>query len=63
MSLVVGLVTYVIEELHPDRHPVARPGWSFFSPAGVRTRVVRVKAEYPDQLDYRGVCVHSMTLT
>ena len=25
------------------------------SPTGTRTPVVRVKAEYPDQLDYRGV--------
>ena len=24
------------------------------SPAGTRTRVFRVRAEYPDQLDYRG---------
>ena len=26
----------------------------FFSPAGTRTRVFRVRAEYPNQLDYRG---------
>jgi hypothetical protein len=26
------------------------------SPAGTRTRVFRVRAEYPNQLDYRGWC-------
>ena len=35
----------------------SRPGFEN-SATGTRTRVARVRAEYPNQLDYSGVCVH-----
>ena len=31
-------------------------GWEKISATGTRTRVARVRAEYPNQLDYSGVC-------
>ena len=31
------------------------------SATGTRTRVARVRAEYPNQLDYSGICIYNMS--
>ena len=40
----------------------AEPGVPKSSATGTRTRVARVRAEYPNQLDYSGICIYHIPL-
>ena len=55
-TVIAQLLSVKFGGFRPPRTP-----WN--SPTGTRTPVVRVKAEYPDQLDYRGVRCQKFCIT
>ena len=45
-----------------DENPKKQKKFSNISVAGTWTRVSRVRAEYPNQLDYNGECINKSSL-